>query len=122
MNIEKKDEILEVLKELSGYNKKLRNGIDQIAIELRGKRQADTDEFLKQIVNGIGWNIEVLNQVLPKIDNSEELFDKSKINQGIISLKKAMADSDDTKMAEIMQNEMKELLNEIEELYHLLGE
>lgn len=117
---EKQEESMEALKNLCSYNKKLMHGIEQLVSELRGNKKSDTDEFLLQIIKGVGWNIETLNLIMPMINSQKILLDKSKVNNSIISLNQALETKDDKKVADELELSIKPLLIEQERIHRLL--
>ena len=59
----------------------------------------DTDKFLENIINGINWEINVLNGTMALINEKEERIRKEEMNEGIQELSKALGGKDDKEMA-----------------------
>lgn len=90
------------LMELEGfyiYSQKLIPANETVGGELRGNRQEDTDEYLKSIINGVNWTIEVLNRTMDLINEEETVIDKEKVNSGVLMLGEAIKEKNDEKIA-----------------------
>ena len=85
LNAEQK-EALEVYIE---YNKKLMNSINMLLSELREQRKDDTDEFQKKIIEGLNWEIQILNGTLSLINQKEERINKNEVNQQVLKIGRA---------------------------------
>lgn len=103
---ELKKQQLEALEVAEVYCEKLITGIQNIVNELTGERLSDTDEFLKQIINGINWTIEVYNGTKDLFNAETELIDKESVNKSIIELDNAIKMNNDLKIA----NNLNEIL------------
>lgn len=99
-SIEEQKEALEVM---AAYNKKLMKSMRGIVEELSGHRVDDTDEFLEKILQGINWEVSILNSTMPLINENSTRVDKEKVNARIISLGSAVAAKDDSKIAAAMR-------------------
>lgn len=94
-----KQQQLEALEELYHYTQKLIPAIETVGGELRGNRQEDTNEYLKSIINGVNWIIEVLNRTMDLINEEETVIDKEKVNSGVLMLGEAIKEKNDEKIA-----------------------
>ena len=90
---------VEALQVAHEYSAKLINGIDNVLTELKGNRLLDTDEYLKEIVNGINWLIGVTNRTLEVINENEVLIDKERVNDAINEFGAALGKKDDEQIA-----------------------
>lgn len=99
---ELKQQQLEALEVASEYCTKLITGIESIVIELEGEKLPDTDEFLKHIVGGINWIIEVFNGTRNLINENSMVIDKDVVNQSIITLNRSMEEKNNQKTAEAL--------------------
>ncbi|WP_073279975.1 hypothetical protein [Anaerocolumna jejuensis] len=97
---------LEALEELYHYSQKLIPAIETVSGELRGNGQEDTDEYLKSILNGINWIIEVLNRTMDLVNVGEVIIDKEKINLVIHDLGEAIKGKNDEMIAEALTKEV----------------
>lgn len=102
-------EKIEALQTLIDFNLKVMHNINIIIKELSGARMDDTDKFLKDILNAINWEIQVLNGTMDLINEDEDRIDKEKVNACIINLGNAVAEKDDAKIAEAFEKLLPEL-------------
>ena len=94
------------MEELYRYSQKLIPAIETVSKELAGERQDDTDEYLKSVLNGINWIIEVLNRTMELVNEEEIVIDKDKINEDILKLGETIKEKDDEKMAEVLKEKV----------------
>ena len=95
-----REQQLEALTVLKEYNQKLTKSILLIVEELRGKRQKDTDEFLKKIIEGINWEIQVYNGTKELINENKVRVDKEELNRHILAFGEAVQAKEDIKLAD----------------------
>lgn len=95
------------------YNKKLMNSINMLLSELRENRKEDTDEFQKKIIEGLNWEIGILNGTLSLINQEEEKINKNEVNQQILKLGEALKTGEDKKIADSFE---KDILPEFEKI------
>ena len=105
---------VEALQVAHEYSVKIINGISNVITELRGGRLLDTDEYLKEIVNGINWLIEVTNRTLDVINENEVLIDKERVNVAINELGAALSKKDDEQIASTLETGVLEFLKTLE--------
>lgn len=94
---------IEALSVLGEYNKKLVKAVKEIVIELNGQQRPDTEEFLKQIVDGINWEIQVVNGTLDYINEDEALLDKDEFNNAILRHNDAVQSREDSIIAQSLE-------------------
>lgn len=116
MNQELKEQQIEALKALLEYNTRLIKSVNLILIELKEERKDDTDEFQKKILDGINWEIEILNRTLSLINEEKERMNKEKINNNIIKFGNKLKSKEDLKIAEGFENDILPILIQIEEV------
>ena len=102
-------EALEILKE---FNVRLLKNMNIIIKELSGERLDDTDVFLKGIIDGINWEVQVVNGTLSLLNEGKERIHKEVFNRKILALADAASAKDDKKIAEAI----KQLIVEFEAL------
>ncbi|MDE5781965.1 MAG: molecular chaperone [Lachnospiraceae bacterium] len=107
---------IEAIEELKNYNKRLVKAVREIIIELKGEDRPDTEDFLKQIVEGINWEIQVVNGTLDYINEDEILLDKEQFNQAVLNHNEAINTKDDTKLAESFEVNILPYLLKLEEI------
>ncbi len=79
-DIDLRAEQIEALETLVDYTPKLINGINTVETELSGERKEDTDEYLKMVIDGINWELGILNGCLDLIVKNNVEFDKETAN------------------------------------------
>lgn len=116
MNQELKKQQIEALKALLEYNTRLIKSVNLILIELKEERKDDTDEFQRKILDGINWEIEILNRTLSLINEEKEVMNKEEINNNIIKFGNKLKSKEDLKIAEGFENDILPILIQIEEV------
>ncbi|MCX4270181.1 MAG: molecular chaperone [Lachnospiraceae bacterium] len=107
---EQQVEALQVLKE---YNQKLTKSVLLVVEELRGKRQKDTDEFLKKIIEGINWEIQIYNGTKELINADMVRVDKEEMNRHVMAFGEAVEAKDDAKIADSFEADILPLLTKL---------
>ena len=98
-NMDNKKEQLEALEMAYDYIKKLENGITTVVPELRTGKKDDTDEFLKKIIEGINWIIQVVNGTMELLNQEKEVVNKENVNNVILSLSEFLKDENELLIA-----------------------
>ena len=102
--VENREEKLEALKVAADYCKRLEKGIETLTKELRGEKLPDTGEYLKTVVNGLNWIIEVYNATSDLVNEKENIIDKDTVNEQTTKLNTALKQNDDTLTADTLEN------------------
>lgn len=102
------------------YNKKLMNSINMLLLELRENRKEDTDEFQKKIIEGLNWEIGILNGTLSLINQEEEKINKNEVNQQILKLGEALKTGEDEKIADSFEKDILPEFKKIEEIIKIV--
>lgn len=95
---------IEALETIVEYVPKLAKAFETIAAELKGEKAPDTDEFLKQAVDGLNFVIEMFNVTVALLNEKEELFQKDVIEEKVKAFDQAYQDKDDAKIAEAIED------------------
>ena len=95
-------EQLEALQAMLDYIPKLRNGMETVAKELSGERLADTNEYLKKVIDGLNWVIEIYNGTSSLINEKENNLDKAAVNKACIDFGEAYKNGDSATQAELL--------------------
>jgi len=109
-------EQIEAVEALDSYNNKMINTIPTIVDELRGNAKPDTKDFLMQILNGMNWEIQVINGCLTYFNEDEVLIDKEAINEKVIGFNKVVESKDDVALADALENVMLPILKQLKEV------
>ena len=95
-------EQLEALQAMLDYIPKLRKGMETVAKELSGERLADTNEYLKKVIEGLNWVIEVYNGTSALINEKENNLDKAAVNKACVDFSSAYKNGDSATQAELL--------------------
>lgn len=95
-----RQEQVEALEVLEGFNERLLKNMGIIVKELSGRRLDDTDEFLKAIIDAINWEIQVVNGTISLLNDGENRLDKETFNKAIVELNDAILSKNDEGMAQ----------------------
>ncbi len=114
-NNELRQQQIEALKTLYEYNKRLIYAIPQLAEELKEDKKPDTEEYQQKIVEGLNWEIQILNRTMDLINEEEEKISKESINSHIKILEQALLSKEDTSIAKAMEQEILPVLEQIDE-------
>lgn len=93
----------EALETLVEFNVRLIKNMKIVVKELSGGRLDDTNAFLKDILNAINWEIQVMNGTMTLLNEDAKYIDKEDFNEKIIALGNAVNEKDDAKMAEAFE-------------------
>ena len=96
---ENRKEQVEALEALLDYNPRLIHGMQAVTTELEGERKPDTDEFLKSVINGMNWEIQIVNGTKEVIDEQEVKIDRDMMNAVFVEFSDAYRKKDDYGMA-----------------------
>ncbi len=113
-------EQIEALEVYIEYNKKLMNSINMLLSELREQRKDDTDEFQKKIIEGLNWEIQILNGTLSLINQKEERINKNEVNQQVLKLGEALKTGEDKKIADSFEKDILPEFTKVEEIIQVV--
>ncbi len=111
---------IEALEVYLEYNKKLMNSIHMLLLELRENRKDDTDEFQKKIIEGLNWEIQILNGTLSLINQKEERISKNEVNHQILKLEEALKTNEDNKIADSFEKDIIPEFKKVEEIIEIV--
>lgn len=104
----------EALETLVEFNVRLVKNMKIIKNELSGNRLDDTNAFLKDILNAINWEVQVMNGTMELLNEGAQHINKEDFNAKIIALGSAVNAKDDFKIAAAFE--------EVIPLFEKLGE
>lgn len=90
---------IEALQVVHEYTERLIKGIENVSAELNGARKLDTDAYLKEVINGLNWVIEIVNRTMDVINEGGVCIDKATVNNNVVSLGEALKKNDDAAIA-----------------------
>lgn len=106
-------EALEVAHEYSG---KLIKGIENVVEELDGVRFPDTDAYLNEVIKGLNWIIEIVNQTLDVINEGEVRIEKEAVNTSIKVLGDALRGKQDALISAALKDGILPFIRLVEEI------
>lgn len=109
-------EQLEALQVMLDYIPKLRKGMETVANELSGERLADTDEYLKKVIDGLNWVIEVYNGTSSLLNEKTDKLDKAAINKACTDFSAAFKSGNSASQAELLTGALMTFVNEFEDV------
>lgn len=101
-----REQKLEALQAAKEYLEKLIPGFQELIPELKGNKQADTDEFFKQCLDGLNWIIEIYNRVSDIINEDSVKIEREDFNNKIIRFNDAMKSNMDARKAESLETDI----------------
>lgn len=101
-----REEQKEALRVAKDYLVKLIPGMESLIPELRGDRKEDTDDFLKQCLDGLNWIIQIYNRTSDLINEGKVRIMKEQVNDCIVHFNKVMQSKDDKKVAEALEKDI----------------
>lgn len=107
-------EQVEALQALTEYNPRLVKAMKAVAGELKENRQPDTDEYMQAIVNGMNWEIQVLNGTLELVNEKSVQIDKAAANDLFVAFSDTYQAKDDAGIAEMLETRVIPFFQELE--------
>ena len=107
-------EQLEALQAMLDYIPKLRKGMETVANELKGERLADTDEYLKKVIDGLNWVIEIYNGTSTLLNEKANKLNKEEVNKACNDFSSAYKNGNLTVQAELLTGSLMAFVNELE--------
>ncbi|MGN0369603.1 MAG: hypothetical protein ACI4EW_03575 [Butyrivibrio sp.] len=114
-NMSLKEQQVEALQVLTEYSVKLIKGMKTSAEELMGCRKEDTDEFLRMVLDGVNWELNVLNGCLSLINEEEEVLDKNRANETILDFQQVFSSKNDEAISKAITEKLIPLVEQITE-------
>lgn len=103
----------EALQELIQYSAKLIPAVQTIIEELQGNEQADTGEFLNEVINGINWEIEVYNRCAALINSKSSYIDKKAMIVAVTNLGQSLGSGHNQQVATCLEEDFLPFLNNL---------
>lgn len=98
-----REEKLEAIEGICKYDRKLAEAITALADEIEeGTTDTHSDVF-GQVVQGVNWTVEVLQQVMDVLDEKEKKLDKELINDALTTFDGAYKKNDDVGVVAAMK-------------------
>ena len=110
---ELRTEQIEALGALAEYSVKLVKCLKICVEELTGEKKEDTYEFLRKTLDGVNWDLQVMNGCMSLINEKETVVDKDSVNAFILKLNDAYAAKNDAGIAEILKKDVIPLIEKL---------
>jgi len=101
-----RNEQIEALETLKEYNVKIVSAIKEVVDEFRGDKKEDTDAYLNKILEGINWEIQVINGTMDLVNEKEELISKESVNNVIVKLNDSIKEKNNALMVDTLEKEL----------------
>lgn len=109
-------EQVEALQALAEYNPRLVKAMKAVVSELQDNRQPDTDEYMQAIVNGMNWEIEVLNGTLSLVNEKSVQIDKAAANDIFVDFGNTYQAKDDAALVGLFETKVIPFFEQLEEI------
>ncbi|MDE7224056.1 MAG: molecular chaperone [Acetatifactor sp.] len=96
-------EQMEALQTLAQFNDRLLKNLPTVIDELVSNRKPDTDVYLKNIIDVIGWEISVINATSSLLGRAKTHMDKENFNRSVLALNEALSSGTDSGIAASLQ-------------------
>lgn len=106
-----KTEQMEALITAADYCKRLATAINNLAYEFENGKLEDTNQYAKEILDGINWVIQVYNGTKDLLSEMDVVIDEDKINAAIENLVAAYDNNDDASKADILRGDILDFVN-----------
>jgi hypothetical protein len=103
----------DVLLELISYSDSLIPALQDVIEELRGEAKEDTNDFLKEVINGINWEIEVYNQCASLINAKSNYIDKKAMIVAVKNLGISLNSGNQLRIADCFEQDFLPFLNKL---------
>ena len=80
-----------------------------------GCRKEDTDEFLRMVLDGVNWELNVLNGCLSLINEEEKVLDKNRANETILDFQQVFSSKNDEAISKAITEKLIPLVEQITE-------
>ena len=104
--MEMRDEKIEAMKAVVDYNPRLLRGLKNVAEELKNDRKEDTDAYLQAVIDGVNWEIQILNRTMDLVNEEDEQVNESDANELFKSFSAAYQSKEDEKIASSIETDL----------------
>ena len=101
-----REDKLEAIEAICQYDRKLADAMEILAEELETGVSSSKSEVFGQVVQGVNWTIEVLQQVMDVMNEKEKKLDKEGINDALIAFDAACKADDEEKLSDVFMNKL----------------
>ena len=108
-----REEKLEAIEGICKYDRKLAEAITALANEIEDGMTDTHSDIFGQVVQGINWTVEVLQQVMDVLDEKEKKLDKELINDALTAFDTAFKAGNETEMVLAMKKKLAPAITQI---------
>lgn len=101
-----REDKIEAIKAICQYDKKLADAMEILAEEIDSGVSDMDSEVFGQVVQGVNWTIEVLQQVMDVMNEQEKKLDKEAINDALTAFDKACREEDEDELIEVLKSKL----------------
>ncbi len=109
-------EQIEAVETLEEYNKKMVSTIPTIIEELKGQKKPDTQDFLNHIIEGMNWEIQVMNGTMTYFNENEMLVDKDVFDRKVLDFNAVVEKKDAAALADALETIILPMFQELDEI------
>lgn len=108
-----REDKIEAIVGIVRYDEKLLDAISLLADDLKSGREDMASELLEQVMQGINWTVEVLQQVMDVMDEKERKLNKELINGALTVLDQAYKSGEATEVGRALERDITDALEMI---------
>lgn len=106
-----KAEQIEAVITAADYCRKLVPAINNLVYEFENGKLEDTNQYAKEVFDGINWVIQVYNGTKGLLKEIQVVIDENKINEDIAALAAAYENDDDASKAAVLRGGIIDFIN-----------
>ena len=104
--MEMREEKVEAMQAVTEYNPRLLKGLKNVAEELTVDRKEDTDQYLLAVIDGVNWEIQILNRTMDLVNEKEERVNEVATNEIFKKFSAAYQSRDDATIAASIREDL----------------
>ena len=108
-----REDKIEAITGISNYDENLLDAIPVLAKELKNGKETLESELLGQVMQGINWTVEVLQQAMDVMNEKEKKLDKEVVNGALTELDRAYKLGEPIEIARALEGKMTDALEMI---------
>lgn len=106
-----KAEQIEAVITAADYCRKLVPAINNLVYEFENGKLEDTNQYAKEVFDGINWVIQVYNGTKGLLKEIQVVIDENKVNEDIAALAAAYENDDDASKAAVLRGGIIDFIN-----------
>lgn len=101
-----REDKIEAIQAICQYDRKLADAMDILAEEMETGVSDMESEVFGQVVQGLNWTIEVLQQVMDVINEKEKKLEKEVVNDALIAFDQACKAEDEDEIISVLRSKL----------------